>query len=85
MGSLRKTEVIMKDGSTALAVDVLDTLISSEVTNTIAQITGEYDLSNTKDIMTLSEMIAYYLEISTGIYIHPKQVTDEFQKQLKVS
>ena len=35
--------------------------------------------------MTLSEMIAYYLEISTSIYIHPKQVTDEFQKQLKVS
>ena len=85
MSSLRKTEVIMKDGSTALAVDVLDTLISSEVTNTIAQITHEYDLSNAKDIMTLSEMIAYYLEISTGIYIHPKQVTDEFQKQLKVS
>ena len=85
MSSLRKTEVIMKDGSTALAVDVLDTLISSEVKNTIAQITHEYDLSNTKDIMTLSEMIAYYLEISTGIYIHPKQVTDEFQKQLKVS
>ena len=85
MSSLSKTEVIMKDGSTALAVDVLDTLISSEVKNTIAQITHEYDLSNAKDIMTLSEMIAYYLEISTGIYIYPKQVTDEFQKQLKVS
>lgn len=85
MSSLRKTEVIMKDGSTASAVDVLDKLISSEVTNTIAEITHEYDLSNAKDIMTLSEMIAYYLEISTGIYIHPKRVTDEFQKQLKVS
>lgn len=85
MSSLSKTEVIMKDGSTAPAVDVLDTLINSEVTNTIAQITNEYDLSNAKDIMTLSEMIAYYLEISTGIYIHPKQVNDEFQKQLKIS
>ena len=84
MSSLRKTEVIMKDGSTGSAVDVLDTLISSEVTNTIAQITHEYDLSNAKDIMTLSEMIAYYLEISIGIYIHPKRVTDEFQKQVKV-
>ena len=85
MSSLQKTEVIMKDGSTALAADVLDTLISSEVTNAFAQITNEYNLSNAKDIMTLSEMIAYYLEISTGIYIYPKRVTDEFQKQLKVS
>lgn len=85
MNSLRKTEVIMKDGSTALAVDVLDKLISSEVKNTISQITNEYDLSNAKDIMTLSEMIAYYLEVSIGIYIHPSRVTSEFKTQLNLS
>ena len=85
MSALNKTEVVMKDGSTKLASDVLATLISSEVTNTIAQISNEYDLSNAKDITTLSEMIADYLEISTGISVEPNRVKYEFQKQLKRS
>lgn len=85
MSNLNKTEVIMKDGSTKLASDVLATLISSEVTNTIAQISNEYDLSNAKAITTLSEMIADYLEVSTGISVEPNRVKYEFQKQLKRS
>lgn len=85
MSALNKTEVVMKDGSTKLASDVLATLISSEVTNTIAQISNEYALSNAKDITTLSEMIADYLEISTGISVEPNRVKYEFQKQLKRS
>ena len=85
MSALNKTEIVMKDGSTKLASDVLATLISSEVTNTIAQISNEYDLSNAKDITTLSEMIADYLEVSTGISVEPNRVKYEFQKQLKRS
>lgn len=85
MTTLSKTEVIMKDGSTALAHDVLDTLIASEVTNVFSELNGEYDLNNNEDIITLSEMIAYYLEVSTGIYIHPSRVTSEFKTQLNLS
>lgn len=85
MKNLSNAEIILKDGSTALASDHMGMLITSEVANTIDQIDDEYNLKNHSDIATLSEMVAYYLEISTGIYVHPKQVTSEFQKQLKAS
>lgn len=78
-------EVIMTDGTIAFAEDVLESLIQSEVSNTIMQIHDEYDLTAPNDIQELSEMIAYYLETHTHIYIHPKQVVYEFQKQLKFS
>lgn len=79
------TEVILKDGSTALASDHTHELLASEVTNTIAQIGDEYNLKNQSDVRILSEMIVDYLEVSAGIYIDLKSVFVEFKRQLKFS
>lgn len=78
-----KIEIIMKDGSTALASDHMDKLIASEVANTIAQIDDAYDLSKRVDIQELSEMIVDHLTRNTHIIIDPKIVMKEFRKQLK--
>ena len=85
MKNCTNVEIILKDGSTALASAHMDKLITSEVANTIAQINDEYDLTNQSDVITLSEMIADYLKISTEVYVHPKQVCAEFKRQLKFS
>ncbi|MCG2607848.1 hypothetical protein LZZ98_04755 [Acinetobacter sp. SM34] len=78
-----KIEIIMKDGSTALASDHMDKLIASEVANTIAQIDDAYDLSKRADIQELSEMIVDHLTRNTHLIIDPKIVMKEFRKQLK--
>lgn len=85
MKNCTNVEIILKDGSTALASNHMDKLIASEVANTITQIDDEYDLTNQSDVMTLSEMIADYLKISTEVYVHPKQVCTEFKRQLTFS
>lgn len=79
-----QTEVIMKDGTTQFAVDVIESLIESEVANTIAEVGNEYDLTKREDIITLSEMIACHLEVSTKTHITPSRVICEFLHQLKL-
>ncbi|EJB8467275.1 TPA: hypothetical protein NU789_001545 [Acinetobacter baumannii] len=83
MNTNTKVEVEMKDGSTKFAVDVIETLIESEVINTIAEVGNDYDLTKREDIITLSEMIACHLEASTKIHIHPSRVICVFLHQLK--
>jgi len=83
MEILTNVEIILKDGSTALASDHIDKLIASEVANTIAQIDDAYDLGKKADIQELSEMIADHLTRNTHIVIDPKIVMKEFRKQLK--
>lgn len=83
MDTQNNVEIILKDGSTGLASDHMDKLITSEVANTIAQIDDEYDLSKKVDIQELSERIADYLTMNTNIVIEPKIVVKEFRKQLK--
>jgi hypothetical protein len=85
MDTQNKVEVEMKDGSTKFAADVIETLIESEVINTIAEIGNDYDLNKRDDIITLSEMIACHLEASTKVRIHPSRVICEFLHQLKRS
>lgn len=81
----KQTEVEMKDGTIKYAtdIDVIETLIESEVINTIAEVGNDYDLTKREDIITLSEMIACHLEASTKINIHPSRVICEFLHQLK--
>lgn len=83
MDTQNNVEIILKDGSTAMASNHIDELITSEVANTIAQIDDEYDLSKRADIQELSGMIADYLTMNTNIAIDPKIVMKEFRKQLK--
>ena len=83
MDTQNNVEIILKDGSTAIASNHIDELITSEVANTIAQIDDEYDLSKRADIQELSGMIADHLTMNTNIAIDPKIVMKEFRKQLK--
>jgi len=85
MNKQTEVEVEMKDGTIKFAanVGVIETLIESEVINTIAEIGNDYDLTKRDDIITLSEMIACHLEASTKIHIHPSRVICEFLHQLK--
>ena len=83
MDTQNNVEIILKDGSTAMASNHIDELITSEVANTIAQINDEYDLSKRADIQELSGMIADHLTMNTNIAIDPKIVMKEFRKQLK--
>lgn len=83
MDTQNNVEIILKDGSTAMASNHIDELITSEVANTIAQIDDEYDLSKRADIQELSGMIADHLTMNTNIVIDPKIVMKEFRKQLK--
>jgi hypothetical protein len=83
MDTQNNVEIILKDGSTAMASNHIDELITSEVANTIAQIDDEYDLSKRADIQELSGMIADHLTMNTNIAIDPKIVMKEFRKQLK--
>lgn len=83
MDTQNNVEIILKDGSTAMASNHIDELITSEVANTITQINDEYDLSKRADIQELSGMIADHLTMNTNIAIDPKIVMKEFRKQLK--
>lgn len=83
MDTQNNVEIILKDGSTAMASNHMDELIASEVANSIAQIDDEYDLSKQADIQELSSMIADHLTMNTNIAIDPKIVMKEFRKQLK--
>lgn len=83
MNTQNEVVVIMEDGSIELALDVLEAIIESEVTNTIAEIGNEYDLTKREDIITLSEMIACHLEVSLKTHIHVSRVVCEFLHQLK--
>ena len=83
MNKQTKVEVEMKDGSVKFAVDVIETLIESEVINTIAEIGNDYDLTKREDLITLSEMIACHLKATTKVHIHRSQVLCEFFNQLK--
>ncbi|MFV5514772.1 hypothetical protein [Acinetobacter gerneri] len=83
MNTQNQIEVIMKDGTTKFAMDVIQSLIESEVTNTIAEIGNEYDLTKREDIITLSEMIVCHLEASAKIHVPHSQVISEFFHQLK--
>ncbi|WP_180116123.1 hypothetical protein [Acinetobacter sp. YH12140] len=83
MDTQNNVEIILKDGSTAMASNHIDELITSEVANTIAQIDDEYDLSKRADIQELSGMIADHLTMNTNIAIDSKIVMKEFRKQLK--
>lgn len=83
MNTQNDVEIILKDGSTAMASDHMDKLITSEVANTITEIDDEFDLKSQSDVMTLSEMIADHLTRNTGIDVETKLVFSEFKKQLK--
>ncbi|WP_180182548.1 hypothetical protein [Acinetobacter sp. YH01020] len=83
MDTQNNVEIILNDGSTAMASNHIDELITSEVAHTIAQIDDEYDLSKRADIQELSGMIADHLTMNTNIAIDPKIVMKEFRKQLK--
>jgi hypothetical protein len=83
MNTPTEIEAIMNDGSTQLAIDVIEQLIASEVTNTIAEVGDDYNLSKHEDIICLSEMIACHLESAIKTNIHPSRVIGEFLRQLQ--
>lgn len=76
------TEVILRDGKTVNAADVLETLIASEVSNTIANNTGEFDLTSTKGIRAAAEAITDYLQVVTGQNVELSAVVSELKSQL---
>lgn len=78
-------EVIMRDGSTEYASDVMETLIASAVSSAIIETRDDSDFKKRSYIKMLSEMIADHLESSTKIKIHPKRIITEFKAQLKFS
>lgn len=76
------TEVILKNGKTVEAADVLENLIASEVSNTIANNTDEFDLASSDGIRTAAEAIADYLELVTKESIDVSAVESELKVQL---
>jgi len=78
----KMTEVILKNGKTVEAADVLENLIASEVSNTIANNTDEFDLVSSDGIRTAAEAIADYLELVTKESIDVSAVESELKVQL---
>ncbi len=76
------TEVILKSGMTVEAADVIKTLISSEVSNTIANNTGEFNLALKSGIKDAAEAITYYLQLVTGVAVNEADVYRELEQQL---
>lgn len=81
------TEVIMKDNSVATAKDVIDTLIASEVADTLAAIQqdGLYDLNKRNDINDVAQQLVEYFEKHTGITVALETFIKEIRRQLKVN
>lgn len=78
-------EVIMKDGSTALAKDVMDTLITSEVANTISENDGVFKLHTHEGIVDAAEYLVMYFELNTHITLDIDTIVAEFKRQLRSS
>lgn len=78
------TEVILKNGKTVEAADVLENLIASEVSNTIANNTDEFDLTSIDGIRTAAEAITDYLEVVTKESIDISAVESELKFQLRL-
>ncbi|MFX8856842.1 hypothetical protein ABTM70_01255 [Acinetobacter baumannii] len=78
-------EVMMKDGSTALARDVMDTLITSEVANTISENDGVFELHTHKGIVDAAEYLVMYFEINTHITVAIETIISEFNRQLRLN
>lgn len=67
---------------TVKAADVIKTLIASEVSNTIANNTDEFDLASKSGIKDAAEAITYYLQLVTGVAVNEADVYRELEQQL---
>lgn len=85
MNIKQDVEVILKDGSTALAKDVIDTLITSEVANSIAENDGVFELHTHKGIVDAAEYLVMYFEINTHITVAIETIIAEFNQQLTLN
>ncbi|WP_180183209.1 hypothetical protein [Acinetobacter sp. YH01020] len=75
------TEVIMKDGTTVNAVDVMSELIKSAVQNAIENPEG-LDLNSSDGIEDAGWKIADYLEVVTKEKVDAQAVITELKQQL---
>ena len=87
MNTQNKVEVVMKDNSLASADDVIDTLIVSEVENTIAVIQQDsfYDLTKQNDITEIAKQLVEYFKVHTGITVALETFIKEIRQQLQVN
>lgn len=74
-------EVIMRDNSTANAVDVMPELIKSAVQNAIENSEG-LNLNSTEGIEGAGKQIADYLEVVTKEKVDAQAVVTELKRQL---
>lgn len=74
-------DVIMKDNSTANAVEVMPELIKSAVQNAI-EIPEDLDLNSAEGIEDAGEQITDYLEVVTKEEVDVQAVIAELKRQL---
>ncbi|WP_180155946.1 hypothetical protein [Acinetobacter sp. YH12045] len=75
------TEVIMKDGTTVNAVDVMSELIKSAVQNAIEN-PEDLDLNSSDGIEDVGWKIVDYLEVVTKEKVDAQAVITELKQQL---